>query len=396
MRSDDLDDLVFVATGKREQELGSGEVLGLALLAGEHLVGDALDDVLDEGVLAALGRGRIRLDGEHFLPQQRRKERLEALGIESSERAQPLLRERLAEHRAVLHELALRGSQPVEAGGDERMERLRHLELLDRSGRPVNSTVTGQQTSVEQHANCLDGVERDALCPLENPHTEVVGQAGNEARQQLVHRCRRQWLEIELVEPALARPRGALLGELGPRQGEDVQRLVARPVEQVLDEVEQPRVGPLDVLEHEHRRIPLGQSLEQDSPGREQILLVAGDAVFETEQVGDARPHPAPLLRVGEMFLEGLGQLASCRGKILVLQDAAPHAHHLGESPVGNALPVGEAAAAVPERVGDQAVDVLLELPGESRLADPSNAGDEHELGTAFVFGGVEEILDEL
>ncbi len=48
-----------------------------------------------------------------------------------------------------------------------------------------------------------------------------------------------------------------------------------RPVEQVLDEVEQARVRPLHVLEGEHRRIALGQALEEEAPGGEQVLLVA-------------------------------------------------------------------------------------------------------------------------
>ncbi len=50
----------------------------------------------------------------------------------------------------------------------------------------------------------------------------------------------------------------------------------------------------------------------------------------------------------------------------------------------------------MPERVGSEAVDVLLELPGEARLADARDSGDEHELGALLLVGGVEEILDEL
>ncbi len=50
----------------------------------------------------------------------------------------------------------------------------------------------------------------------------------------------------------------------------------------------------------------------------------------------------------------------------------------------------------MPERVCREAVDVLLELPRESRLADARDTGDEHELSTLLLLGGVEEILDEL
>ena len=51
--------------------------------------------------------------------------------------------------------------------------------------------------------------------------------------------------------PPAPRP-GPALGQLRPRQREHEQRVVSRPLEQVLDEVEQARVRPLQVLEDEH------------------------------------------------------------------------------------------------------------------------------------------------
>ncbi len=56
MGGDDIDDLVLLgAPGRRERNVGGSEVLGLALLLRDRLVGDVLDDVLQERVLAALG-----------------------------------------------------------------------------------------------------------------------------------------------------------------------------------------------------------------------------------------------------------------------------------------------------------------------------------------------------
>ena len=81
-------------------------------------------------------------------------------------------------------------------------------------------------------------------------------------------------------------------------------------------------------------------------------------------------------------------------GRLLVLGDPAAHPHHVGERPVGDALAVGEAAAAMPvDGLGD-AVEVLVELPAETRLADPGDAGDRHEVRLALVGARVEEILD--
>ena len=61
-------------------------------------------------------------------------------------------------------------------------------------------------------------------------------------------------------------------------------------------------------------------------------------------------------------------------GIVVVLGDAGAHAHHVGERPVGDALAVGEAAAAVPVDVVDEPVEVLVELPRQPRLADPGDA----------------------
>ena len=79
------------------------------------------------------------------------------------------------------------------------------------------------------------------------------------------------------------------LDQLGPRERDHEQRVVPRPLEQVLDEVEQRRVRPLHVLEGEHGRVGLGQPLEEQPPGREQILPVARLVLAEAEQLREPR-----------------------------------------------------------------------------------------------------------
>ena len=83
------------------------------------------------------------------------------------------------------------------------------------------------------------------------------------------------------------------------------------------------------------------------------------------------------------------------RGRIVVvLRNAAAHAHHVRECPVRDAFAVGEATAAVPVDVVDQTVEVLVELPRQARLADPGDAHGRDEVGRALLGGGVEELLD--
>ena len=70
--------------------------------------------------------------------------------------------------------------------------------------------------------------------------------------------------------------------------------MVPRPLEQVVDELEQRRVGPVRVLEHEDRRLVLGEALEVEPPGGEEILAVGRGPLLEAEQVREPRLDPAP------------------------------------------------------------------------------------------------------
>jgi hypothetical protein len=135
------------------------------------------------------------------------------------------------------------------------LERLGHLERLDRADRTVDAVFAFEQVPVEQHAHRLDGIKRNALGTPEDARAELVGQAGHEAAEQLAHRLGRKRLDVKGAEPPPAgAPGSPLLGELGTRQNDDEEREAARPLEQVLDEVEQPGVGPLHVLEHKDCR----------------------------------------------------------------------------------------------------------------------------------------------
>ena len=66
---------------------GGGEVPGTALPLRERLVGDVADEVLEEAVLAVLGRARVGLDAEHLLAHERREQRLD-LDVGARQRGQ--------------------------------------------------------------------------------------------------------------------------------------------------------------------------------------------------------------------------------------------------------------------------------------------------------------------
>ena len=86
--------------------------------------------------------------------------------------------------------------------------------------------------------------------------------------------------------------------------------------------------------------------------------------------------------------------VAAMRSRVVasssVSAQAGPPADHLAERPEGDALAVGRRAAAVPVDVLDEAVDVLLELPGEAALADAAGPGDRDEPRAPLAADGVE------
>ncbi len=150
----------------------------LALLARERFVGHLAQEVLEKAVLPALGRAGIGLEREHLFPHECRQHAIE-LGVagarDDRERG---LAERLAEHGRVLEHAALLRRQAVEAGGDQRLERLRHFERLDRARGAVLVSHLLQQTPVDEHAHRLDCVEGNTFRALEDLRAKVIGRPG--------------------------------------------------------------------------------------------------------------------------------------------------------------------------------------------------------------------------
>ena len=191
-----------------------------------------------------------------------------------------------------------------------------------------------------------------------------------------------------------APPGRAPLEQVRPGECDHEQWVVPRPVEQVFDEVEQARIRPLHVLEGEHRRIRLGKALEEETPRSEQILPVARLVLRKPQQLAETGLDECTLVRIEDVFGERRPELLSCRAGLLVFRNPAAHANHVRQSPVGDALAVGEAATPVPvDRLGDP-IEVLVELPREARLADAGNPRHRNQVCLALVGGRMEELLD--
>ena len=80
---------------------------------------------------------------------------------------------------------------------------------------------------------------------------------------------------IAVARDAAAAPARVHVEQLGPREAEDQQRRLAHPAGEVLDQLEQRLLRPVDVLEHEHERLRVGELLRPLARGPRDLLLAA-------------------------------------------------------------------------------------------------------------------------
>ena len=91
------------------------------------------------------------------------------------------------------------------------------------------------------------------------------------------------------------------LGELGTGERDDEDRMAARPFQQVLHELHQAGIRPVHVLEHKDDRPGFGEPLEEEPPGRVQILACAVPARAKAQQLLQVGLDPGALVRLVEM-----------------------------------------------------------------------------------------------
>ena len=171
------------------------------------------------------------------------------------ELAERLPLEVVADHGRTLEHVALLLGQPVEAGGEQRVDRRWHVSRV---------------TALREHGEQLLDEERVPLRDLADPRARRVVERGTleQVLDQLLGLALRQRLERHHL-PA---PRGPSVQQLGPGEAEEQQRSVPRPVTEMLGEVEQGRLRPVDVLHHECEWSLAGALLERLAHRPEHVL----------------------------------------------------------------------------------------------------------------------------
>ena len=140
----------------------------------------------------------------------------------------------------------------------------------------------------------------------------------------------------------------------------------------MLDQVEQRRLGPVQVVDDGDERPVGGQDLEQP-PHAPEHLLDGVHRPHEPDRRRDAVGHLG--VAAGER-----GELAARALGRVVLADVRRGAHGLGNRPERDPVAVGQAAAAHDHR---RAAEAVGELAQQARLADAGLADDGHDAAAA-------------
>ena len=252
------------------------------------------------------------------------------------------------EHRALdrgaCEHVALVLGQPVDA-------------LLQQRAKRGWKRRAARERLLDRERHDLLGEQRVALGLLDHPPRRARRRrlVGEQAGDQLLGVCRGERLEHGDLSGALGpRPRWALLEQLRPRRRDDHDRPVGEAGE-VLDQVEQPRLGPVEVVERDHERRVVRHALEQ-SPERPLDLLARAAATAGADRDGDAVRDLLAAVHIGEPLRQA--------GR-----DVVPHqgAHDRVEREHARALAVGETA---PDRHDRSLRQRRRELAHEPRLPD--------------------------
>ena len=197
------------------------------------------------------------------------------------------------------------------------------------------------------------------------------------------------------VELAAA-PTGPSLEQLRPGAADDEQRDAAQPVDELVDEVEQAVVGPVQVLEDEHERPLLGERLEEAPPGGERLAAaVSAEAASRPpgRRAGAGATRPSAASRsVIERALDGGVQLLGRFDLGVLLEDPGLRLDDLRERPERDAVAVGEAASLAPGDELGVGVDDALELVDEPALSHARDRDERDELRRPLVAGALERV----
>ena len=275
---------------------------------------------------------------------------------------------------------ALVVGEPVDASAEQRLDRRRHRKHgghVDELPSPV--LAAPQLPVVDQHLDQLLREQWVALAGRSDAHRGVRAERLDQVAHQLAALLGRERLELNRGRVQLAPgPAGAALEQLGPRHAEQHDRRPAREVGDVLHEVEEGGLRPLQVVHDHDQRAPTASASNS---------LRAAQKIFSVAPARRRARSPRPRRRslCGSPPARPRPRCARPPPGRRALAGQVPH--KLGQRPVGDALAVGQAAAA---QDGGAVAEARRELVDEARLPDAGRPQHGHEMADAIPHRGVE------
>ena len=349
-------------------------------------VGDVAEQYVLEGVLRVACDSRSSLAGDEVLSLQSAQPPLRFGGVDACGGGDAAKPEDFAVHRCLLKQLLLGAGQRVDSRGDDALHRFREL-----SGR----------SPLRQHPHVLLREKRVPARSLQQCSLlirelkRLLHERSDQPRRVLFS----EWLQRDRGRVRLAAtPRRSPLQQLGPRGSDDKQRHTAEPVDEVVEKVQQTIIGPVQILEHEHRRPSVGDRFEKATPRRRRGLGTGAPRTVaaDTDERAQRGLEPAPLARFGNQPRHGLAELALRVRTRVALEDPRLRLDDLAERPERHALAVGETAALAP---GDQLRFVIHEpeeLADDARFPDARDTDDRDELRGELVADAAEDRAQQL
>ena len=376
----DVADVLHAVGGGPFDPRRRGEVLVRPHRAGDLPVGDVAHQGVPEPVLG-LGRHRgCPGPPDQLHPGDLLEGPFDVLAFHPRHRGHRAGPERLADDRRVGQQRLAVGGQRVQAGGDQRRDARRQRDVP--VGQPPRLPLAAEQVPLYQQPDELFGEQGDATRLVGDQAQHVVGQvaAVQEAGDQ---RGRLPFVERRQVHPGRVAHAGAeqrfALEQLRAGRRHHGQRHRRGVAHQVVQERQERRVRPVEVLEHQDRGADLRDVLQEPLPRRERLLAVGGRLDAEADQGHQALAEPvASRLVLGR---EDLVELRPDHVGVVGGVDAGLGLHDLAQGPERDALAVGQAAAAPPRH---QHVGILVELAEQiahqPALADARLAAHRHQL----------------
>ena len=386
-----LHQLVGAARRERLEPL-RGDLVALGASRARKLaVGNLPNRHVAEGVLRLARDRRGALTLYELLAHEQTHAFLDDQPRERRGRRQGADPEHLADDGRIVHDRLLLGGESVKARRNDPMHRLRQRQLAapDEVAGAVPVAVAVQQTAVGEHPDVFRGVQRVAARPRQDERLHVgrQGRALEQRAQQLAAR-----VPVERGEgdrggiPLAAAPAGPPLEQIAARGHQDEHRHVRRPVDELVDEIEQAVVRPVDVLEDERERARLRKRFEPSPPGGERFgAAVAVECILggEPEQRTEVRRDPMRLVGVGERRPDGPYEaFRDLVRRSLERADLRPR--HLGERVEARPFAVGQRVAVQTQQWIGRAVGAGEELDDQAALADPRIADDREQLRRAL------------